>query len=610
MAFDFPNSPVVGTKFPLTPVSGVPNYTWDGEKWVVTSGAASNALSIVARTFTVSGTYVPTVGMVYCSIECVGGGGGGGGAAGITNTFFCAGGGGSGGYSRRTVSAAVVGSSQAVTIGAAGAGGAAGFTNGTPGSATSVGALCVANGGGAGLGINNSNQPGGGPGGSVTGAVGDVIAAGMSGGFGFYNGVNSGIDTQSCGSGGSSFFGGGGAYTSWLNAGNGNASNYGSGGAGGNGQSTNAAGGNGSSGFVIITEFISTVVAVTSSGVYAAPFDALAYNGMQINGSMEVVQQGGSTGTNNTYIGDGWKFLTAGAMVVSSACALAPIAPGFSSVLYALTTTPQTTLGASDYVVITQPIEGWRIVRLAWGTANAQPLTIGFWSCHTRTGVYSVSFRNGASNRSYVAIYTHNVSSISQYNVITVPGDTAGTWASDNTVGLQIGFAMAVGSALTAPSANAWSANNYLAAPGQVNCVTTTSDAIRLTGVVVLPGIQAPSAAQAPFIMRPFDQELLTCRRYFYNGNPALHGYIAPGAASRFSANHPVRMRATPTLTIITPLPLYDGSGTGTLVSVTTNYSTPDVIELDGGVGGTGLSAGRAASVYQPGGVINVDARL
>ena len=38
-ALDFPSSPTVGQKYPTTPVSGVPVYTWDGEKWTTSGGA-------------------------------------------------------------------------------------------------------------------------------------------------------------------------------------------------------------------------------------------------------------------------------------------------------------------------------------------------------------------------------------------------------------------------------------------------------------------------------------------------------------------------------------------------------------------------------------------
>ena len=36
---DFPLAPVVGEKYPPTPVDGVNTYTWDGEKWTITHNA-------------------------------------------------------------------------------------------------------------------------------------------------------------------------------------------------------------------------------------------------------------------------------------------------------------------------------------------------------------------------------------------------------------------------------------------------------------------------------------------------------------------------------------------------------------------------------------------
>ena len=80
---------------------------------------------IVTKIFTANGTYTPTVGMSYCIIECVGGGGGGGGASdfGSINNVITGGGGGSGGYSRKKASAADIGVSKTVTIGAGGTAG-------------------------------------------------------------------------------------------------------------------------------------------------------------------------------------------------------------------------------------------------------------------------------------------------------------------------------------------------------------------------------------------------------------------------------------------------------------------------------------------------------
>ncbi len=46
MALDFPSSPTVGQKYPVTPVAGVPTYNWDGEKWTTTSSAATGRQAI------------------------------------------------------------------------------------------------------------------------------------------------------------------------------------------------------------------------------------------------------------------------------------------------------------------------------------------------------------------------------------------------------------------------------------------------------------------------------------------------------------------------------------------------------------------------------------
>ena len=104
-------------------------------------GSSGGTLSVVSQVFTGSGTYTPTTGMSYCIIECVGGGGGGGGAAGGSGSAQVGGSGGGGGYARKYATAADIGASKAVTIGAAGAAGTAGNNAGGNGGDTSVGVL-------------------------------------------------------------------------------------------------------------------------------------------------------------------------------------------------------------------------------------------------------------------------------------------------------------------------------------------------------------------------------------------------------------------------------------------------------------------------------------
>jgi hypothetical protein len=301
--------------------------------------------------------------------------------------------------------------------------------------------------------------------------------------------------------------------------------------------------------------------------IYAAPLDAMSCNGMQVNGSFDVSQEIGTAGVigSGRYFCDGWVVFSNGTQVVGGFQVAAGIAAGFSNSGVLSVNTASTSLAIGDYVAMAQYIEGRRIARLAWGGANAQPITLCFWSSHNRPGLYSGTIRN-SSTRSYAFTYTQAAANVPQFNTVTVPGDTTGSWASDNTVGMIITFAMATGATFTAPSANAWVNGNYHAAPGQINGVAATSDVLRITGVVVLPGGEAPSAARSSLIMRPYGQELLTCKRYYektypYANPPGTNGVgggecrIIPSSsitAGMFygGVRFPVGKRATPTVTI------------------------------------------------------------
>jgi hypothetical protein len=286
--------------------------------------------------------------------------------------------------------------------------------------------------------------------------------------------------------------------------------------------------------------------------IYAPPFDAMAYGGLQINGGMEVSQERGSSGTtaNNTFICDGWPLFFNGTMAVTGAQITTPYFSGFPSWSFVSVQTAQPSLAAGDYVFIRQSIEGLRTAKLSWGTANAQPITLSFWSSHHRAGIYGGVIRNAANNRTYAFTYTQAVADVAQYNSIAIPGDTTGTWASDNTTGLQVLFAVGVGSTFTAPSANNWLAGNYFTGPGQLNAVAATSDIFRLTGVIVLPGNEAPSAARSPFVMRPLPQELAVCQRYFER-QMGTHTHYINGAGSWGGdpISFKVEKRGAPTVT-------------------------------------------------------------
>lgn len=207
--------------------------------------------------------YVPSANLVLAISELVGAGGGGGGSGDSTGGVFAPASGGSGGYSRRVLTPAMIGASINVTVGAGGNGSNAGGT-GVTGGQTYIGAsfataICAANGGGGGAGSTLLPQPGG-TGGSVTGAVGDVVIPGNAGVGGITTITASGNYAYCGNSGAGSFFGGGGRGPSTVAGASaiGGAGSTGGGGSGAYSDETTTVrnGGKGGDGFVLITEYI------------------------------------------------------------------------------------------------------------------------------------------------------------------------------------------------------------------------------------------------------------------------------------------------------------------------------------------------------------------
>lgn len=217
---------------------------------------------IVIQKFTSSGTYTPTANMKYCISEVWGAGGGGGGSsASSAGTYGPSGGGAGGNYSRQVFSAASIGASKSVTIGAGGTAGSLG-TGGTGGT-SSIGSLVSANGGNGGQGSPTGSGVVATLGGTAGSAIGgfslEIIGQEGQTGIGSMSAVYA-----------TSGYGGAAPMQNFTNGnlavgpgfattpGRSGLANSGSGGAGGlnSGGAGAAVGGVGGSGLVIITEYI------------------------------------------------------------------------------------------------------------------------------------------------------------------------------------------------------------------------------------------------------------------------------------------------------------------------------------------------------------------
>jgi hypothetical protein len=145
------------------------------------------------------------------------------------------------------------------------------------------------------------------------------------------------------------------------------------------------------------------------------------------------------------------------------------------------------------------------------------------------------------------------VANAAEFKTVTIPGCQDGTWTPFNVVSAYVGFTFAAGAgaSITTSTLNAWTTTACSAAPGQTNGADSTSNVMRLTGVVVLPGSQAPTAAQSPNIMRPYDQELATCQRYYDRVQFDVLGYAAATNYMGWWMPHAACMRVAPTLSLI-----------------------------------------------------------
>jgi hypothetical protein len=316
----------------------------------------------------------------------------------------------------------------------------------------------------------------------------------------------------------------------------------------------------------------------------------MAYSGMQINGSMEVSQENGDTTVNvaNTQkdVLDSWKVQSVGTPHVM-ACARHVVAPAnFNRSLLILANPGNATPAATDNVSAYQVIEGYRVARLGWGTASAQPITIGFWVATSTPGTYSGAVMNGTYDRSYVFSFASTASGF-EYKTVTIPGDVAGTWAKDNTAGMVLFITLMAGVSKT-KAAGAWGAGAFVGATGTTNGLAATNNQCYLSGVIVLPGVEAPSAARSALIMRPYDQELLTCQRYlqtFGSLGASPFEILAPGhtqGTTVYYADIVFRqlMRASPTMTYSALNTFYIGGLVPTAIPAATSSTATSIVQF------------------------------
>jgi hypothetical protein len=349
-----------------------------------------------------------------------------------------------------------------------------------------------------------------------------------------------------------------------------------------------------------------------SEGSVFSPSSALFRNRI-INGDMRIDQRnaGAAVTSNNSYPVDRFfvPFDTDGAF---SAQQDSSAPAGFVNSLKFTTTTADATIGATQYAMVRQVIEGLNVADLGWGTASAKTVTLSFWVRSSLTGTFGGSLQNNAEDRSYPFSYTISSADTWEQKTITVAGDTTGTWLTTNGRGIRLAWGLGVGSTYSG-TAGAWSATPSLySVTGAVSVIGTLNATWFITGVQLEVGSVA-----TPFERRPYGAELALCQRYFIAYTNTVFGgtnnRIATGAGGsttlvRFSFPFPTAMRAAPSVTM---------SGTpraeaGSAISIT-SASAAGMTAYSAGVdanAASGLTAGTAYAMDTGSGGYSFSAEL
>jgi len=289
------------------------------------------------------------------------------------------------------------------------------------------------------------------------------------------------------------------------------------------------------------------VIQTSTSGGILGAGNASAMKNRIINGAMVIDQRNAGASvtqnTSTTYTVDRWAIygtVTSKFTAQQNAGSITPPV-GFNYYL-GCTSSSAYSITSTDRFQIAQPIEGYNMGDLGWGTANAKTVTLSFWVYSSLTGTFGGAIFNYNASRSYPFSYTISSANTWTQISVTVAGDTTGTWlqSSPNAIGLNVCFSLGSGSTLSG-TAGSWSGNFYTSATGATSVVGTNGATFYITGVQLEVGSSATG-----FEYRQYTTELQLCQRYCQTA-PYMYGDAYSTTGATFMKALPVTMRADPT---------------------------------------------------------------
>jgi len=279
-----------------------------------------------------------------------------------------------------------------------------------------------------------------------------------------------------------------------------------------------------------------------------------------VNGAMQISQEWGNTlsgptATLSFYPADQWVASSSTSPGTVSVQRVQSVTPrGSQDRLRLVVAAAKTTLTAGDYLMFYQGIEGLQVADFRWGTAQAKQVILRF-GFKGPAGIYSTRISNGANNRAYVANFTIAAvqANTDTEQVVIIPGDTTGTWATNETVGAAVGVALAAGT--NYQGIVGWQAGNIISTSTNTNGMAATNNTFELFDVGLyldVDSVGVPPKWELP----AYDDELRRCQRYWQKLGGGVYSDLLFGAYGTTGSNigqgyaFPVEMRTIPTATV------------------------------------------------------------
>ena len=294
-------------------------------------------------------------------------------------------------------------------------------------------------------------------------------------------------------------------------------------------------------------------VTFPDSSLQAAAASPYVLKNRIINGAMVIDQRNAGASVtadgNAVFPVDRWKIEDAtDGVFTGQQVSDAPVGASYS--LKVTITTADASLGATQYASCYQLIEGYNTADLAWGTANAQTVTLSFWVKSSLTGTFGGSVTNSGWGSTYPFTYTISAANTWEYKTVTIAGSTSGTWLTTNGLGIGLFFGLGVGADYSG-TAGAWTTGVKISATGATSVIGTSA----ATWQIALVQLEQNTSA-TPFERRLYNQELANCQRYFItNVNSSSGAQLGSGYATSTTNIDtlfptPVVMRTTPSITV------------------------------------------------------------